>query len=47
MKTQRHASTRSSVQVTHVIGRSVKNILRKGGSLGTGALSVNWPIKFI
>ncbi|BCS94704.1 hypothetical protein DSLASN_03360 [Desulfoluna limicola] len=47
MKTQRHEHRHSTAHVAHVIGRSVKSILKKGGSLGTSSLNVSWPIKCI
>ena len=47
MKSQRNAFKHSSVQVAHVIGRSVKRFIREGGSISTSALSVGWPIKCI
>lgn len=47
MKSQRNALKHSSVQVAHVIGRSVKSLIIKGGSFGTGSLSVGWTINCI
>ncbi len=43
MKTQRHATRHSTAHVAHIIGRSVKSIIRKGGSVGTSSLNVSWP----